>query len=319
MELADFSKIELKDVISGRYTYFLTSSTESTDHFYVGENPAIRSLEKVLLPHDDLPDCLCRQKKDFLDGLGLRKVSLLQGEKGEFSHFVTSICNSGKNEQIDLLIDYSCMPLSWYAEIIDAIGRVNSGARVINTYMAYLPKRCRSDRENIFKAAIGSTIKRDSKKPLSLIAGLNNTPFRLEDLETPFKPREVFAFIPDSPGFPGYAENIRKVNKDILSELSASNIIKYSMDNPEDINSRLASICLRMRLHSDVAVVMRGPKVFSMISLLLSMQYPDIKLLEMKGKKSRFPFVSKEENALPVVFKATFCEELEDLERSRIL
>jgi hypothetical protein len=76
------------------------------------------------------------------DNRVFRKIKMGPGMSGEPGRFIESIFTDCKKDHVDLLIDYSCMPVSWYANIMDAIYRISSGIKVINAYMVYLPKRC---------------------------------------------------------------------------------------------------------------------------------------------------------------------------------
>ena len=317
MELAGFKKVKITDIITAvQFDYFVTSSVNDNSFFLVCRDPEANIIEDSLYPQKTAR-CACRQK-DMNDNRVFRKIKMGPGMSGEPGRFIESIFTDCKKDHVDLLIDYSCMPVSWYANIMDAIYRISSGIKVINAYMVYLPKRCAPGDDD--RSPVTSVIKsrKQNRKPLSVIVGLDQVPLRASELEEIYKPREIAVFIPETVTDPGYVENIKKSNRSFLDKVSNFNLINYPVDDPDEINSKLASLCLKMRLKSEVAIVPGGPKIFSVMALLISMQYPDIKIIEVKSKNTGFSFLKgflrPVNNSLPVAIRATFCEEIDDLE-----
>jgi hypothetical protein len=113
-------------------------------------------------------------------------------------------------------------------------------------------------------------------------------------------------FIPGCPENPDYAQQIIKKNKSILGRLDRDSIITYNAANPEEINSLLTSYCLNQRITSEVMIVPQGPKTISLISLLISVRYPDIKLWEIISNENNNLVDSGQSFTDPVVVKVTF-------------
>jgi len=94
--------------------------------------------------------------------------------------------------------------------------------------------------------------------------------------------------------------------------LDKNNIIRYEALDPEGINSMLTSRCLDLRLKHEVVIVPQGPKSFSLVSSLLSLRYPDIKLWDLRtAGKAADPNNGAAEGD-PVVLKVIFCPEEEE-------
>jgi hypothetical protein len=316
MEFAGFKKIDHKEIASVKFAYFLTSPVNASDCFYILKNPSTATVLETL-SHPFTGGIFSNNERAFMNYPGFSRINLSGGKKGEFRHFLESICNRGDHEKLDILIDYSCMPAEWCAELMDGIGRICSGTRIINTYMVYLAKKCCGRENEPSYGAFSNRWINDSKKPLSLLLGLDSASLPFSALKA-LNPKEIIAFIPCGFEKECCRENIIKANRDIIEMISSFNIIDYRVDEPEETSFMMTSICLRHRLDSEVAIVPGGPKIFSLLSMLLSMQYPDIKLLELHQKKPKlslpYPFANRESDSLPVLLRATFCEELEDLE-----
>ena len=117
------------------------------------------------------------------------------------------------------------------------------------------------------------------------------------------------AFIPENSHDPGYSASVLETNKQLLEVLDKNNIIQYDALNPEDINTMLTSKCLNLRLDHEVVIVPQGPKSFSLISSLLCLRYPDIKLWNIiTSEKSSDPNNGAAEGD-PIVLKVSFCSD----------
>jgi hypothetical protein len=122
------------------------------------------------------------------------------------------------------------------------------------------------------------------KKPVTVIAGLDNNPKLLIEAISKIRPRTFLAFLPDSPADPAYSSSVAENNKSLLEKLDTVHVIRYDMNRPDAIKSVLTSSCLDHRINHEVMIIPQGPKVFSMMALLISIRYPDIKLWEIIGR-----------------------------------
>ena len=119
------------------------------------------------------------------------------------------------------------------------------------------------------------------------------------------KPQKLLAFIPHCTHDPDYTQLVLKTTNHCLTDLDSNSIIKYDADHPEEINSLLTSYCLDHRITSEVMIIPQGPKIFSMMALLLSVRYPDVKLWEIiLGKKPDSEHGLPAAN--PVIVKVSF-------------
>ncbi|HEX2395118.1 MAG TPA: hypothetical protein VHI78_07210, partial [Bacteroidales bacterium] len=105
---------------------------------------------------------------------------------------------------------------------------------------------------------------------------------------------------------PDYSKIVRAQNVNLLEQIDPNNIIEYESDQPEEINTLLTSRCLDERINSEVVIVPQGPKTFSIISMLLSVRYPDIKLWEIIFRDQVTSAHHGEAAATPVIVKVSF-------------
>ncbi len=215
-----------------------------------------------------------------------------------------------KNRQLNILVDYSCMPKKWYALFIDCITRNTYPAENINLYLSYTPKVFEHNPARHAIDYFGPIIfNRDSlreKKPISMIVSLDHNGNLLNEALKKIKPQKLLAFVPNCAHDPVYSHVVREHNRSLLERLDVSNVINYECDQPDEINSLLTSRCLDERVNSEVVIVPQGPKTFSIMSMLVSVRYPDIKLWEIVMKDHINSPNHGDVAAKPVIVKVSF-------------
>ena len=142
-----------------------------------------------------------------------------------------------------------------------------------------------------------------------MIASLDNTHPSIMEVVSKVKPQKLLVFIPHCPHDPDYTRFVLENNKSLLERLDNNCIISYDIDRPEEINTLLTSLCLDERIASEVMIVPQGPKIFSMMSMLLSVRYPDVKLWEIILRQQKPGSDYGLPAADPVIVKATFVNE----------
>ncbi|HEX2396114.1 MAG TPA: hypothetical protein VHI78_12265 [Bacteroidales bacterium] len=241
--------------------------------------------------------------------LNFSQHKTIDNNKDSIDRLLGEICNI-KTRQINIAVDYSCMPKKWYAMFIDCITRNAYHAEHINLYLSYTPKIFE---HNPGKRAIdyfGPIIfNRDNlkdRKPISMIVSLDHNGVSLNEAINKVKPQKLLAFVPNCSHDPEYSRIVREHNSNLLGRLDVKNVINYECDRPEEINSLLTSRCLDERINSEVVIVPQGPKTFSIMSMLLSVRYPDIKLWEIVFKDHKNSADHGDAAAKPVIVKVSF-------------
>ena len=215
-----------------------------------------------------------------------------------------------RTEELNIVVDYSCMPKKWYAMFIDGITRNNYPPDAINLYLSYTPKlfEKKPGKQAIgyFGPIINNRDNLRDKKPVSMIVSLDNNHNTVMEAVKKVKPQKILAFIPNCTHDPEYSRLVQENNKSLLSQIDSVNIIRYEADKPEQINALLTSCCLDERVDSEVVIVPQGPKTFSMMSMLLSVRYPDVKLWEIIFKDLTTNTEHGKPAANPVIVKVSF-------------
>jgi|WetSurSiteA1Bulk_404760.scaffolds.fasta_scaffold00629_4 hypothetical protein len=318
MELIHLQEIIFNDLPRERFDCFIAACGYQPRCYYLAEKIDSMIPRKYLLTIDE-PDQLNNRCKhlEIFKQQGFKNYYTAVNESKAIEDLVSEICDIN-SDQLNLLIDYSCMPKKWYALIIDSISRNNFRARKINLFLSYTPKLFERNPEKKSIDYIGPMLyNRDNlkdKKPVSMIASLDNNPAFIIEAVNKVRPQHLLAFIPQCAHDPDYTRLVLENNKTLLDRLDNKSIIPYDANRPKDINAILTSHCLDERITSEVLILPQGPKTFSMMSLLLSVRYPDIKLWEIVAGERKTDAGHGLPAANPVIVKVTFLNDEADID-----
>lgn len=313
MELTHISELDYNELRYEQFDYFIAVCGYQPRCCFLASGLGLDATVKFLLNIDEQDNYTDRNKHmDFFAANGFKSYTGTVTESLAIEKLVLEICNSTL-EKLNILIDYSCMPKKWYAVIIDNIIRNNFKSKKLNLFLSYTPKvfehTKRISNTEYFGPIIHEKDSLNKKKPVTIIAGLDNNAKLLNEAITKIRPLNILAFVPQSRTDPDYTYSVVENNKSLLDKLNSNHIFRYDMSHPDAINSLLTSCCLDHRINHEVMIIPQGPKVFSMMALLLSVRYPDIKLWEIIGKNGRHAQGQGLPASDPVIVKASFLDD----------
>jgi hypothetical protein len=313
MELTHISEINYNELRYEQFDYFIAVCGYQPRCYFLASKLNLNATTKFLLKIDEKDNCTDRNKHmDFFEANGFKSYSGVITESSAIEKLVGEICNNDF-EKLNILIDYSCMPKKWYAVIMDNITRNNFRSKKINLFLSYTPKVFEQTKKvnntEYFGPIIQDKDNLNRKKPVTIIAGLDNNAKLLNEALTKIRPLSIIAFVPESRTDPEYNYSVAENNKSLLEKLNSDHIFSYDMNHPDAINSLLTTCCLDHRINHEVMIIPQGPKVFSMMALLLSVRYPDIKLWEIIGKNGLRAQGQGLPASEPVIVKAAFLDD----------
>ncbi len=316
MELTHLNQINFAELRFEKFDCFIAATGDQARCYHLADiiDSAI-PLKYVLSPCEPEHGAACQYLSHFLDN-GFRHYSTAKNNFEVLDMLLREICNI-KAHHLNILIDYSCMPKKWYALLIDSMTRNKFATPNINLYLSYTPKVFNRHEKQASVDYIGPVLyNRDAlldRKPVSMIASLDNNRHPINEAISKIKPQRVLAFIPRCTHDPAYTQLVIENNKTLLDRLDNNSIITYEVERPEEINSLLTSYCLEERLASEVMILPQGPKTFALMSMLLSTRYPDVKVWEVVSKDDQKTMPPHgEPAAIPVVVKASFIDDDDD-------
>ncbi len=90
----------------------------------------------------------------------------------------------------------------------------------------------------------------------------------------------------------------------MINEAPIRNLVAYPIRNAQTIYQSLINIILPLRNEYSIVLIPQGPKIFSVVSMLIHMGYPDIKISYPQFKKP--PAADREPKDDPVVLDILF-------------
>ena len=316
MELVHTYQISFNELKTEKIDCMIAASGFHARCTYIAENINLERTYKLMITFDETDNINLKKENELVfEELGFLSVSSSSKSGEKIEKLINNICNNSASENLNILIDYSCMPKLWIATILDFINNNESLKQKINIFFAYTPKKFIPNVKKTvdFLGPISETTDLvQNDKDISLLTGLDNNSEFITTLIDTINPQKIYAFVPEPSFNKGYSESVMETNKSLLDKVDKDNIIKYPANNPEHINSLLTSLCLQLRLDSRIVIVPQGPKTFALTSLLLSIRYPDIKLWEIISKDIAFNREEGVASGKPIVLKTIFCSDDED-------
>jgi hypothetical protein len=316
MELTHTCQISLNELKTERIDCIIATSGFHSRCTYLAENVKSEESKKLVITFDEnYFTALRKENESIFNKLGFVSAKAKADSGKEIEMLLEQVFRGNMSQELNIIVDYSCMPKIWLAAILDYISKNELHAHIINVFFVFTPKKFVPEVKKKLEFigplnAMKDSIQND--KNLTLIAGLNNDFESIVKLTNNIKPQKIFVFLPEPAFSHEYTESVIEKNKLFLDKIGEKNIIRYPANNPEEINSKLTSLCLEMRLSSRVIIVPQGPKTFALMSLLLSLRYPDIKLWDITLKTKHYDPEEGMASGEPVILKVIFCSDDED-------
>jgi len=316
MELTHLSELNYQELRYERFDYLITTCGYQPRCHYLADNVHFNATGKFMLTIDETGNGEDRCKHmDILTKHGFKSYKASVDETQSVEKLLGDLCNQ-THDHLNILIDYSCMPKKWYAAILDNITRNNFRSKNINIFLSYTPKIFEKKRPTLSARYFGPMVEEKDKlrhkKPITLIAALDTNGHLLQEAVNLIKPANLLAFVPNCRYDPDYTAAVLLSNRALLAKADGKNIHSYDVSHPDALNALLTSCCLDLRLESEILILPQGPKIFSMMALLLSLRYTDIKLWELTFKNGKSVSEQGLPASAPVVIKASFLDDEED-------
>ena len=232
---------------------------------------------------------------------------VMQGDSSDdILTVLDSVCRNGNFGNIKLLVDYSSMSKMWYATIINYFAFNDLEYNNLVVYFCYTPEHFFPNAAKKGKLPKPEPVffnrpSINENKPVALVVGLGYDESKVNFVCDFFKPKDVYFFLPNPSFDDNYTQMARTNNRTVLSEIRSSNLYSYAAKNIEEIDSKLTSLCLNLRLNFRVVLISLGPKTFSLASFLLNARYPDIEIWNICAYDNKFDL---KPDGVPVVYKA---------------
>jgi hypothetical protein len=193
---------------------------------------------------------------------------------------IDNLLKSLKKNEVNILIDYSCMTRVWYASLLDLVLTDNYDIENINLLFAYSPAKFAPPSNMIINKHMGPLpgfchLGLPSNKESALIIGLGYEKERAIGLAEYVEAAEIHVFYTDPSHDIRFTKTLLGNNRILLRSLPKDRIYKYSSYDLKSTNNLLTDICLELSEKYRVILAPLGPKPFSLLCLLLTARYID--------------------------------------------
>ncbi len=315
MELIQLSQLDTDTAKKINFDLIITASGYERRSTYMVEKFNPEAEVKVALAFKENEKKAYRKQNDvFFQKNGYRffyAESLQCTDIFAFLGNIFEMQSSGKpKSEFRMLVDYSSMSKTWYATLINYLLSAELPYDRVEIYFSYSPSLFSVPKKPKPVKYIGPLLHNNtrlvSKKPVALIMGLGYEAGRTQSIISALHPIESYAFFPDPAFDEGYVSSVYQQNEQFLKKLPVENLIRYPVADLEGLRKELTSLLLKLRLNYRVVIAPIGPKPFTLISLCIAAQYPDVEVWRVSAgpKESIYERIPVGD---PILYKVEFC------------
>ncbi len=219
-----------------------------------------------------------------------------------------SILENMKGDSINILIDCTSMSQRWYYEFLRWFSNEQVEFKLANLRFVYTaanyvdpgpPQKVKRIRE-----FLQTEDRTGKKKKRALILGLGHEENVGETIYKLVNPDLLYLFYADPAVEKQFVEKVFVNNHALTNATPIRNLIAYPIRNGQLIYQSLIDIILPLRNEYSIMLVPQGPKIFSVVSMLVHIGYPDTLISYPVIKKK--PAADRKPFGTPVVLDVHF-------------
>lgn len=315
MELDSNFQIDSRHLQKQAFDAFITvSGFESRAAYLAGKIDTSAIPIKIALAYNELSDVLFRNhNNNTYRDLGFTFYDVPSKDISPLSNILDQICVKSQKEEMDILIDYSCMTKIWYNGILNYFSELEECFSKVNLWFCYSPSEFIKSHTSVTNKFFDPQVPQSFGKPIALILGLGFEKGRSEELARQIDAQVTFAFYADPAYDDRYVREVLESNQALLKKISEDKIIKYPIYDLNSINESLTKLCINLRLSHQLVLAPIGPKPFTLMCFILSTRYPDIKLWKV-STAGNFAATDRKPYGELLLFKVIFTSEEEEVD-----
>lgn len=192
---------------------------------------------------------------------------------------VNSLLASVKKRRIRIMLDCTSMSTRWYYEFFRWFGESqdlyqSATLRIAYTMAGYTGSD-KSRKVKSVRAFLKAQRNATDLGKIALIMGLGHEKQIGQAIYNIVKPDLLYLFYADPPVDKKFVEKTFVNNHSLIEATPIRNLIAYPIHNGQTIYHILINTILPLRNKYTVIIVPHGPKIFSLVAMLVQMGYPD--------------------------------------------
>jgi hypothetical protein len=278
MELSSIEHIDPGQLADFKADVFITALSFETRNTSVSRLIESLSCKKIALKGESIvKEFSYQDNKNYFKEHGF-EILKVDSETPD----VDSILAPLQEDEIRVMIDCTSMApifyyefFRWFYEDQDEDRKVRM--RIIYTMANYV-------RQPGFRKVkeISDFLKADIKpardKKVALILGLGQEKKVSESIYKIIEPDLLYLFYADPPVEKRFVEKVFVNNHKLINEAPIRNLVAYPIRNGQSIYQSLIDTILPLRHEYSILLIPQGPKIFSVVAMLVHMGYPDIRI-----------------------------------------
>ncbi|MEX0988289.1 MAG: hypothetical protein WD052_12505 [Bacteroidales bacterium] len=297
MELLDLTITPTGNISDFKPDLFIAASGYEARSVLIPKSLNNPGRRKIALAYTEYTKEFSRRENDLYFKNNDYELIYSPGFRGPDFH---TVFNGYEEKELKILIDISVMTRNWYHALLKYINTTRhfSKLTVRAVYCPVLMEESVELRRKIIydKVHLIENVRDTGRetKATALILGLGSEIELGNTVFEKLKPKHTTLLYADSIQMKQYVENVFINNHALIERISIRNLIGYPLNNPWEIYKILLNLILPLRMDYQITIVPEGPKILSLITMLLQFNYPDIELIiprfKVKQLKEGVPF-----------------------------
>lgn len=304
MELSSIEHIDSSQLSDFKAEVFITTLGYETRCTHVARLLEHQSCRKVALDSNScLKDFSYDENREYFLSKGFEFVPVDSDVPD-----LEAILSSLTGENIGVMVDCTSMPPSWYYQFFkwfdekqDFQGVVRM--RIIYTMANYVSLDT-SRKVKEITHFLQADIKTSVGKKKALVLGLGQEKNISDSIYKMIDPDLLYLYYADPPVNKKIVEKIFINNHALINATPIRNLISYPIRNGQAIYQSLINTILPLRNDYSIVIIPHGPKIFSVVAMLIHLGYPDVRISYPSFKKP--PAADRSPSGEPVVLDILF-------------
>lgn len=285
MELSSIQHIEPSQLADFQADIFITSLGHESRTTHISRLLENHSCRKVAL---DSPKCLKElsyeanreyyQSKDF-------SIVIVESDVPDLG----SVFGALSGEDIGIMIDCTNTPPAWYHHIFNWFDGMQDYEGIVRMRILYTMPAYEAMEDGYklreMKNFLQSDIKHSERKKKALILGLGQEKNIGASILKMVNPDLLYLYYTDPPAEKKVVESVFVNNHALIKTTPIKNLVPYPIRNGQAIYQSLINTILPLRNDYSVTIIPHGPKIFSVVAMLVHLGYPDVKISYPSFKK----------------------------------
>jgi len=285
MELSSIQHIDPSQLADFKAELFITTlgyESRSTNVARLFENNSCRKI--VLEKNNAIKEYSYQDNSDYFEKQGF-EIIRVQHELPD----VDAIFQSLTGETVNVAIDCTNMPPLWYWEFFRWFDDKQAGEGRVRMRIAYTMANYVRQPGSRKVKEIFDFLKDEAKPPngkkVALILGLGQEKNVADSIFKMINPDLLYLYYADPPVEKRFVEKVFINNHKLINEVPIRNLVAYPIRNGQAIYQSLINTILPLRDEYAIVLIPQGPKIFSVVSMLVHMGYPDVRISYPRFKK----------------------------------